>query len=474
MTSVTSATFLVSLCYHKPELALKFPVSSKVSDYKVFIFFQENFSSSGITAVATDNQNNHIEDFIPRCHLVSFTYYSIKIESKHSHVWSQITSIIFKYLSTKDLLNLSKTSRIWFTPCREYLRSRQCLLVLDQVDGLEALQRLCQVLDSKIMNQCHPFTGILLRFSDPIDDFFKVGTGPNKRPQPIAPEDGLENAIQNAFDYSEEGGSENDDYDYENHDYSQDYESLHAWIYRKGEEAREKREELQKLDGPLKRIFAKIPSMKHVHMVVDYGTKRGFQRDKFKRYISLLPLKGIEYFRTNIRISEFIGDLRAGQLSNLKTLYIDGLKNAFQSTLDQLFAICPVLENWDSPIPGNMVASFGTKKYLIKNLILYSYVKPGHFTQIHDANLSLTTLIASAPTCAIGKGSYDETIRIIRENSGTLHTIQMSEAFLKHVIASNLTPIDTVRKIIIQKCAKVTKNKALATFPNAIFVEREK
>lgn len=375
----------------------------------------------------------------------------------------------------KDILNLGCVSKNWIHPCREYLRKNelQCYLVLDQVDGLQALDSLMQVLDAKILGHSHPFTGVHLKFSDPFDDFFKVGTGPYKRPQPVQPEP---EEHQYFFPFESEGDFENDvydeaDYDEAHHDYTQDYESFDAWMYRKSEEAREKYQERAKLDRPLKRIFAKM-DVKHVKVVANYGTKRVFQ-NKFKRFISLLPLHQITHFDTNLRISEFIGDLRPGQLSKLKELHIDGLMNALPSTLHQLFAVCPALEKWDSPIPGNMVGSFGAKKNLIKNIILYSFVKPKDFTDIRNANLSLTTLIANSSTCPIGKGSYDAIINLIEAQSATLQTIQMSEAFLKYCIQSHLTPIVTVRKIIA-KCSKANRIKALNKFPNAGFIDRTK
>lgn len=336
------------------------------------------------------------------------------------------------------------------------------------MDGLDALQRLIQVLDDKILRLSHPFTGVHFKFTDPFDDFFKTGTGPNKRPPPVAPEDTDDYPM-----FEDYGVDDNDsDYDDTNHDYTQDYESFDAWMFTQREEALERRQEQAKLDVPLKRIFGKIPSLKHVHIVVDYGTKRGFDGDKFKRFMSLLPLHQIEYFRTNLRISEFSGDLRQGQLSNLKTIYIEGLINVMPSTLNKLLAACPVLENWNCPIPGHVVASFGTKRHLIKNLIMYNFVKATHFDEIRQANLSLTSLIANSSRCAIGKGSYDDIIGIIRDNSTSLQTIQMSDAFLKHLLKSNLTPIDSVRKIIIGKCAKSNKAKALEIFPNAIFASK--
>lgn len=367
-------------------------------------------------------------------------------------------------------------SRNWFTPCRQYLAANQkdlqCLAVFDQVDGLGALNSLIQVLDAEILGHSHPFTGIYFKFSDPFDDFFKVGTGPTKRPSQMTAPESPEDPFAFFGNDNMESGSENDDY--EHHDFTQDYEPLDAWISRQQEEALERRLETAKLDGPLKRIFAKIPSMKHVHMVVDYHTKRSFQPEKFKRFISILPLNQIQYFRTNLRISEFIDNLRPGQLPNLKTIHVDGLMNALPATLERLFAICPAVEKWESPVPGNMVASFGPKQYLIKELILYNFINTRDFTQIRVANLSLTTLIATAPKCPIGKACYDQVISLMQDNRATLQSIQMSEAFLKHVLKSNMTPITTVRRIIIGKCSKANKNKALDKFPNAIFFERTK
>lgn len=127
---------------------------------------------------------------------------------------------------------MAKVSRNWFHPCREHLDKKklQCCLVLDQVDGLEALNSLIQVLDAEILGHSHPFTGVHFKFSDPFDDFFKVGTGPYKRPQLAKPEP--EDPLAYFHPAEDENGSENDYYDYENHDYTQDYESLDAWFYR--------------------------------------------------------------------------------------------------------------------------------------------------------------------------------------------------------------------------------------------------
>lgn len=326
------------------------------------------------------------------------------------------------------------------------------------------------VLDGEILGFGHPFTGVVFKFTDPFDDFFKIGSGPNKRPQQIAPIDSSEDfqALAMNGDYNLSEGESDNDYGC---GYGHDYETFESWMFDQREERRERYLELEKVNKPLKRVFSKM-IFKDVHMVADYGRKRSFDNTKFKRFLSLLPVAEIEFFRTNLRISEFI--CHSGQLSNLKTLHIDGLMNATPSTMSQLFAACPVLEKWTSPVPGNIVPYFKDKTFLIKNVILYNFVTCANFQQMHNANLSLTSLTANASTCPIEKRKYDEIIRLIQDNSTTLETIEMSVPFLKYVLQCKLRPIDGVRYIAVKKCSKVMKNEAIRMFPNTTFVDRKK
>lgn len=309
------------------------------------------------------------------------------------------------------------------------------------------------------MGQRHPYNGIHFQFSHPLNDFFKAGS---------APYEYTEESIEPVQPVSAEESANSDDDEY---DYTQDYESFEAWMYRQAEEARFETGELHKVNGILQRVFSKIP-MKHIHIIVkhDKKTKRHFQGKKFNRFVASLPVRQIESFHTNLRISEFVGNLNPGQMCNLKTIAIDEFMNALPATMSQLFAVCPALEKWDSPIPGCMIGKFGTRQHLIKNLSLNNFVTANHFKEIHNANLSLTTLIANTSICAIPKTKYEEAVRIIRENSGTLKTIQMTEPFLKNVLHSDLPRVDSVREIIIHKCTKATKTNALVKFPNARFV----
>lgn len=341
--------------------------------------------------------------------------------------------------------------------------------MLDKVEGIGSLERLVDVLDAEILGFDHPFTGVFFKFTDPFDDFFKIGSGPNKRPQQVVPIDSSEDFQSLAMngDYLSEGESDND----YGCGYGHDYETFESWMFDQREEKRERFLELEKVNRPLKRVFEKI-NFKHVHMVVDYGTKkkRRFEENKYKRYIALLPVKKLEYFRTNLRISEFI--CHSGQFSNLKTLHIDGLMNATPSTLSQLFTACPVLEKWTSPVPGNIVPYFKDKTFLIKNVILYNFVTCDNFRQMLNANLSLTSLTANASTCPIEKRKYDEIIRLIQDNSSTLETIEMSVPFLQYVLQCKLSPVSSVRKILVSKCSKKIKKDGLHLFPNAVFAER--
>lgn len=339
-----------------------------------------------------------------------------------------------------------------------------CLVLLNQVDGIEALERLIEVLDTKILDQSHIFTGVHFKFTNRFDDFFQVGRGPTKRPEQLPSVDPWESFNQSLID--ESSYADNEEYEYENNDHN--YESFDAWMYRQREEALEQRLELEKVNRPLKRIFNKIPVMRHVTLTVDYETKRGFDGEKFKRYMLILPLEQIEYFRTNLRISEFIHDLKPGQMANLKTIYIDELMNAVSHTMNKLFAVCPNLQNWLSPIPANMIQCFGVKKHLIKNLKLTSFVTPSAFRKIHEESLVLTELVANSTKCAIGKWSYPDIVRLIRDNRETLEVLQMTEPFLKFVVDSDLPQTTNVRKIVIGKCTKATKTSALVKFPNAI------
>lgn len=274
--------------------------------------------------------------------------------------------------------------------------------------------------------------------------------------------DPWESFSQSLFDES----SSSDDVDYETHDFCQDYETFDAWMYRQHEESVERRQELDKLNRPLKSIFKKIGPMKHVFITADYGsTKRMFMGEKFQRFMHILPLEQVEFFKTNLRVTEFIYWIQPGQFKNLKPICIEELIHTQTHTLHQLLEACPVLEEWISPVPATMLHAFGAKKRLIKILLLTKFLGSNSFKEI----LKLEELVASSSKCPIGKSSYPDIVRLIQHTGNTLKVIRMSNALLKYVIDSDMPPMVNVRKVNVPKStSKANKVKALTKFLNAI------
>ncbi len=193
----------------------------------------------------------------------------------------------------------------------------------------------------------------------------------------------------------------------------------------------------------------------------DYGTKKCFDRSKYNRIISQLPLHQIEYFRSNLCISQYID---VDELSNLKTIRIVGVTiNAVHLSVEQLLDTSYRLENRDFPKPGNMTPNFRQNTHLIKNIILYSFDEPRNYH---------ATLIANTSACPIGKHLFDFIIDLMQDQSSTLKTIQLSNVFLEYVLSSAMRPITSIRTIVIRKCTKSMKIKAIKKFPNAKFVRK--